>query len=177
MGMNARPFGDSANGRPPSPRAPRFVSLFNPIGRRLAGAGLMGPNALLTVRGRKSGVSRTNPVAFVEVDGRRWIIATFGDVNWARNLRAAGEATIMVKRRAQKVRATELSPDDGARFFREVLTPYVKRLRVGGLLLRLLGASDILTDPAGAARRRPVFELQPAASVDGRATVAAPDSR
>jgi deazaflavin-dependent oxidoreductase (nitroreductase family) len=142
-----------------SARAPFFVSLFNPIGRRLAGAGLMGPNALLTVRGRKSGISRTTPVAFVEVDGRRWIIATFGDVNWARNLRAAGEATITIKRRPYFVHAIELSPDESARFFREVLAPFVRRLPVGKLILRMLGAKDILTDPDGAARRRPVFEL------------------
>jgi deazaflavin-dependent oxidoreductase (nitroreductase family) len=142
-----------------SARAPFLVSLFNPIGRRLAGAGLMGPNALLTVRGRKSGIARTTPVAFVEVGGRRWIIATFGDVNWARNLRAAGEATITIKRRPQSVHAIELSPDEGAKFFREILAPYVKRLPVGKLILRLLGAADILTDPDGAARRRPVFEL------------------
>jgi len=177
MAMNAQPF-DGPGDRPPTPaRAPSFVSLFNPIGRRLAGAGLMGPNALLTVRGRKSGLSRTTPVAFVEVDGRRWIIATFGDVNWARNLRAAGEASITIKRRAEPVRATELSPEEGTRFFREVLAPYVKRLPVGGLLLRLLGATDILTDPEGAARHRPVFELRPAASGGGRARPAPPDSR
>jgi deazaflavin-dependent oxidoreductase (nitroreductase family) len=144
-------------------RAPLFVSLFNPIGRRLAGAGLMGPNALLTVRGRKSGLSRTTPVAFVEVDGHRWVIATFGDVNWSRNLRAAGEATITIKRRTEHVKAVELSPEDRARFFREVLMPYVKRVPLAGLILRLLGATDILTDPAGAAQRRPVFELKPTA--------------
>ena len=148
--------------KPGSPRAPRFVEIFNPIGRRRAGAGLMGPNAQLTVRGRVSGEPRTTPVAFVEVGGRRWIIATFGDVNWARNLRAAGEATFTVKRRAEAVRATELSPDEAARFFREVLAPYVRRIRVGGLLLRLLGATDLLADPDGAARHRPVFELHPA---------------
>ena len=161
MGMHAQPIGNGTDSRNVPERAPRFVSLFNPLGRRLARAGLMGPNALLTVRGRTSGVSRTTPVAYVEVDGRRWIIATFGDVNWARNLRAAGEATITVKRRAEHVHAMELSPEDAARFFREVLTPYVKRVPVGGLILRMLGAADILTDPAGAARHRPVFELRP----------------
>ena len=160
MSMQAQPIGDG-NDNPVSARAPFFVSLFNPLGRRLAAAGLMGPNALLTVRGRKSGVPRTTPVAFVEKDGRRWVIATFGDVNWARNLRAAGEATITIKRRKESVHAIELSPKDAARFFREDLRAYVTRLPVGGLLLRLLGATDILTDPEGAARRRPVFELRP----------------
>lgn len=156
MAMHAQSLDD---GGAPSARAPRFVSIFNPIGRRLARAGLMGPNALLTVRGRKSGVQRTTPVAFVEVDGRRWIIATFGDVNWARNLRAAEEATITVKRRPEQVRAIELSPTEGARFFRDVLGPYIKRVPAGGLVLRLLGASEILTDPDAAATIRPVFEL------------------
>lgn len=175
MAMHAQPVDNE--GRRESARAPRFVSIFNPIGRRLAGAGLMGPNALLTVRGRKSGVLRTTPVAFVEVGGRRWIIATFGDVNWARNLRAAGEATVMVKRRSQHVQAIELSPTEGAAFFRDVVGPYVKRLPIGGLLLRLLGATDILSDPEGAAQRRPVFELKPAASAGDLATPAEPGSR
>jgi len=177
MDTQAQPIRDGKDRRPASARAPRFVSLFNPLGRRLAAAGLMGPNALLTVRGRTSGVLRTTPVAFVEVDGRRWIIATFGDVNWARNLRAAGEATVTVKRRTERVRAIELSPEDRARFFREVVGPYVKKVPLGGLILGMLGARDIITDPDAAAQGRPVFELQSAASGDGRARAAAPGSR
>jgi deazaflavin-dependent oxidoreductase (nitroreductase family) len=177
MSMPAQPIGDGNDDRSTSARAPLFVTLFNPLGRRLAAAGLIGPNALLTVRGRKSSLLRTTPVAFVEQDGRRWVIATFGDVNWARNLRAAGEATITIKRRKEPVLAIELSHEDAARFFREELRPYVTRLAVGRLILRLLGASDILTDPDGAARHRPVFELRPAANVDGRARSAKPDWR
>jgi deazaflavin-dependent oxidoreductase (nitroreductase family) len=142
-------------------RVPGFVQAFNGIGRRLVSAGLLGPNVLLTVRGRKSGAPRSTPVALVEVGDRRWIIGTFGPVDWVLNLRAAREATITRKRRPEDVEAIELSPNEGAAFFREVVTPYVTRLPVGRLLLRFLGASDILTDPEGAARRRPVFELRP----------------
>jgi deazaflavin-dependent oxidoreductase (nitroreductase family) len=151
--------------------------LFNPVARRFVAAGLAGPNVLLTVRGRKSGVPRTTPVALVEIGGRRWIIGTFGDVNWVRNLRAAGEATVTIKGRIEAVQAEELSSTEGARFFREVLTPYVNRLRPGRLVLRLLGATDILSDPDGAARRRSVFELKPASSGGGPARSAAPGSR
>jgi deazaflavin-dependent oxidoreductase (nitroreductase family) len=141
-------------------RVPSFVGLFNPIARRVLRAGaFMGPNALLTVRGRKSGVARTTPVALVEIDGRRWVIGAFGETNWVRNLRAAGEATLSVGRRREEVRARELDVEARAAFFREVVGPYVRRLRVGGLLLAVLGARDILADPAGAARKRPVFEL------------------
>lgn len=119
----------------------------------------MGPNALLTVTGRKSGLPRTTPVALVDIGGRRWVVGTFGDVNWVRNLRAAGQATVSTGRRSEELAARELPLDEAAAFFRDVLGPYARGLRVGPLLLRLLGAGDILEDPAGSARRRPVFEL------------------
>lgn len=120
----------------------------------------MGPNALITVRGRKSGIPRTTPVALVVVDGRRWVIGTFGETNWVQNLRAAGEATITVGRLREDVKATELDAEERTAFFRDIIGAYVRRIRVGGLLLAVLGARDILTDPAGAAEHRPVFELR-----------------
>ena len=150
---------------PPSPgdriRVPFFVSLFNPFARRLLGAGLrLGPNTLLTVRGRTTGLPRTTPVALVEVDGRRWVIGTFGDVHWVKNLRAAGEGVITLNRRPLPVRAVELTPEETATFFRQVVGPYVARVPLGRVLIgSLLGARDILDDPAGAAAHHPVFEL------------------
>ena len=142
-------------------RAPGLVQIFNPIARRLLRLGpLLGPNALITIRGRKTGQPRTTPVALVSLGGRQWVIGTFGDTNWVRNLRAAGEATLTVGQTQTKVLATELDERAGAAFFRDMLQPYVRSLRIGPLLLRLLGARDILADPEGAARRRHVFELQ-----------------
>ena len=142
---------------------PGYVGLFNPIARRVLRTGpLLGPNALITVRGRKSGQPRTTPVALVEIDGRRWVIGTFGETNWVRNLRAAGDATLSVGRRREDVKANELAEDERIRFFRDVVTPYVKRLRIGTILLAVLGARDIVDDPAAAAAKRPVFELRAA---------------
>lgn len=147
-------------------RVPFYVPLFNPIARRLLRGGLpMGPNALLTVRGRTSGLDRTTPVAVVAIDGRRWLIGTFGEVNWVRNLRAAGEATLSLNRRAEAVQAVELSQPEAASFFKDVLAPYVARIPLGRFLLgTLLGAKELLTDPDGAAQHHPVFELRPQAS-------------
>jgi deazaflavin-dependent oxidoreductase (nitroreductase family) len=143
--------------------APSFVEVLNPLARRMLGIGIpMGPNALITVRGRKSGLDRTTPVALVEIGGKRWVIGTFGETNWVQNLRAAGEATITVARRREKVGATELSRDAGAVFFREVIGPYVRRIPLGmgrWMIGSVLGAKDILDDPTAAAERRPVFEL------------------
>src|SRR5690348_12992843 len=144
-------------------RAPSFVGLFNPIALRILRAGpLLGPNALITVRGRKSGAPRTTPIALVEIDGKRWVIGTFGDTNWVRNLRAAREATLTVGRNREEVVADELDVEDRARFFRDVIGPYVHRMRIGGLLLSILGAKEILDDPRAAAEHRPVFELRAA---------------
>src|SRR5919197_2808250 len=59
----------------------------------------VGPAVLLSVRGRKSGKFYTIPVALVEHSGTRWLVAAFGEVNWVRNLRAAGQAQLTRGRR------------------------------------------------------------------------------
>jgi deazaflavin-dependent oxidoreductase (nitroreductase family) len=144
-------------------RAPRFVSLFNPVVRRILKVGaLLGPNALITIPGRKTGVPHTTPVALIEIDGRRWVISPFGDVNWVRNLRAARRATLSVGDRRDAVLATELDSESRTAFFRDVLGPYVRSLPVGPVLLTILGARDILEDSRAASERRPVFELRAA---------------
>src|SRR5216683_2785361 len=149
-------------------RVPFYVPLFNPIARRLLRGGMpMGPNALLTVRGRTSGLDRTTPVAVVSIDRRRWVIATFGETNWARNLRAAGNATITVNRQAEPVSARELSTTEAEAFYRDTLAPYVNSIPLGlgrFMLGSLLGAKEMLTDPQAAAHHHPVFELRPATS-------------
>jgi deazaflavin-dependent oxidoreductase (nitroreductase family) len=142
---------------------PYIVKLVGPLAQRMMGAGLpQGPNALITVRGRKSGQARTTVVTVIEVSGRRYLIGTFGETNWVRNLHAAGEATLTVGRRTEYVRADELVGGDRVEFFRDVLGPYVRRMWVAPVLLRLLGATEILDDPAAAAEHRPVFELKAA---------------
>lgn len=143
-----------------SKSVPWFVERLNPIVNRMLGVGVsMGPNGLITVRGRTSGEPRTTPVAFVDIGGRRWVQSPFGEVNWVRNLRAAGEATITLGKRSQDVTAVELSKGEKVEFFREELGPYVRRMRGGRLLAGLLGVSDVLDDPVAAADRHPVFEL------------------
>src|SRR5438067_12048465 len=127
-------------------KAPSFVTFFNPITQRMLRLGrVLGPNALITVQGRKSGQPRTTPVALVEIQGRRWVIGTFGEVNWVRNLRAAGAATITVGKRKEAVTAVALSPQEGADFFAKVVGPYVRGMRLGRFLIgSVLGAGEIL---------------------------------
>jgi deazaflavin-dependent oxidoreductase (nitroreductase family) len=144
-----------------------LIRFSAPITRRLLSVGMsMGPNTLLTVRGRVSGQPRTAPVAVVELDGRRWVVGTFGEVNWVRNLRAARDAEIRVRGKPFRVNAVELGPDEAEAFFRTVVTAYLRRLpwlwRVVARVLVRVAAPEVFTDPARAASRRPVFELLPA---------------
>jgi hypothetical protein len=99
--------------------SPRGVfSFFNPVAKFLLTAGgPLGPNGLITITGRKSGLPRTTPVAVHAVAGRRW--APFGGVQWVRNLRVAGRATLTMRRRQEAVRATELDPTQHVAFFRD----------------------------------------------------------
>lgn len=140
---------------------PRVVPLLNHVAKPLVAAGLpMGPNGLLTVRGRTSGELRTTPLAIIEADGRRWIWSPWGDVHWVRNLRAAGQATITVRRKALDVRAVELDPVERVAFFRETFAPVARAMPFGARFARLLDGVDI-DDPVGAAKDRAVFELHP----------------
>ncbi|MGA7911769.1 MAG: nitroreductase family deazaflavin-dependent oxidoreductase [Candidatus Dormiibacterota bacterium] len=146
-------------------QAPAFIRLLERLVSRLIGVGIpFGPNALMTVRGRKTGEPRTTPVAIVEVDHRRWIQGAFGEVNWVRNLRAAGEATLTIGKRQEPVHTTELTKEEATAFFANVLGPYLRRLPlpVQWIMPPLLGLSDVLKDPTGAAERHPVFEIQAA---------------
>jgi deazaflavin-dependent oxidoreductase (nitroreductase family) len=139
---------------------PRWVfSSFNPIARFLMAAGVpLGFNGLITIRGRKSGLPRTTPVAIIEFSGRRWVWAPWGDVQWVRNLRAAGRASITVRRRQIEVLATELDATQRVAFCRDVLGPLARGLPFDVQFIRIVDSVD-LNDPVEAAEGRRVFEL------------------
>jgi len=140
-------------------KAPRFVRLLSPLLQPLIGRGLpAGPNVLITVPGRTSGIPRTTPVAIIEVDGRRWIWSPWGEVHWALNLRAAGRATMTVCGRKEDVDATELDEAERVVFFRDTFTPFVKAMRGGVAFVRLIDGV-VLDDPAEVASQTRVFEL------------------
>jgi deazaflavin-dependent oxidoreductase (nitroreductase family) len=143
-------------------RPPRGINVFNAIAKPLLAAGMpMGFNGLVTIRGRKSGEPRTTPVAIIESGDRRWIWAPCGEVNWVRNLRAAGRATIEVRKQTEDVIATELDPAQRLEFFRDVLRPLAKGMPGGMWFIRTIDGVD-LDRPQEAAENRPVFELHPA---------------
>jgi deazaflavin-dependent oxidoreductase (nitroreductase family) len=138
---------------------PRSVSLFSPVLKFLLTAGVpLGANGLITIPGRTSGLPRTAAVAIIKVGGRRWVWAPWGEVHWVLNLRAAGRATITVRRRREEVIATELDRTERVGFFRDVLAPYARSIPGGVTFIRLVDGVD-LNRPEHAADGRRVFEL------------------
>lgn len=116
-------------------------------------------NRLVTIRGRKSGIPRTTPLAVIEIGGRRWVWSPWGEVDWVRNLRAAGSASVRVGGRDEEVQATELDHAQRIAFFRDVIGPFARRIRPAVWLFRVVDGVDV-NDPVGAAEGRPVFELK-----------------
>ena len=142
-------------------RVPARVALFSPILKFLVAAGVpLGPNGLITIRGRKTGLPRTTALAIIAVGGRRWVWAPWGEVNWVRNLRAAGRATLTQRRRKEDVTATELDATQRVAFFRDILGPAARRIPLGVWFIRVVDGVDV-THPVEAAGGRRVFELRP----------------
>jgi deazaflavin-dependent oxidoreductase (nitroreductase family) len=106
-------------------QAPLFVRVANILTLTLLRAGfkLVGPGHypmyLLTVRGRKSGLPRTVPIAIIQRNGKRYVGSVYGIVDWVRNLRAAGEATLTRGRRSETVNVIALPPGEAALVLQE----------------------------------------------------------
>jgi deazaflavin-dependent oxidoreductase (nitroreductase family) len=146
---------------------PALIPLLNPLMHGLIGLGLpLGPRrapmVLLTVKGRKSGQPRTTAVNMFERDDSRYVLGTFGETDWVRNLRAAREAILIQRGRRLAVDAIELPIEDAAPVLQEALEPFL-RTRFGGQALRRyydVRPGAPLAAYIEEARRHPIFELR-----------------
>ncbi len=78
--------------------------------------------ALLTVRGRKTGLPRSFPVALAKREDEWLLVAVYGVSDWSRNLEAIREATITIARRTTLVHARRLGPEEAGSILRESMT-------------------------------------------------------
>jgi len=144
---------------------PSIVQFFNPLVRRLLALGLpMGPNVLMTVRGRKSGKAYTFPVATLEVEGREYLFSPFGEVQWVANLRASGEAIIRRGRTNRRMTAVELTPEAAAPKLAAGMKPVMGMPVFGSMIAGWYGLDRSSTpeDYLASARLHPAFALREA---------------
>src|SRR5882757_1761031 len=155
---------------------PAIVPLLNPVVASLLRIGLpMGPMILLTVRGRRTGLARTTPVGLFANDGRQYLFSTFGEVEWVRNVRVAGEVVLSRGRRRETFAAAELAPEDAAPVLRDAIAPYLAT--PGAFVLRRhfdVPAKPSLADFTREARRHPVFALRKEGPANNRGKVRNP---
>jgi len=145
---------------------PSIVHRLQPLVNAALRIGVpMGPNVLMTIRGRRSGLPRTVAVAILRADGRDVVFSPFGDVSWVHNLRAAGLAEIRRGRGRREVAAVELAPDEAARYLEIGLGEFMGAPVIGPMVAGWYGITRASTsaDYAAAARIHPAFALTDAA--------------
>jgi deazaflavin-dependent oxidoreductase (nitroreductase family) len=109
---------------------------------------------ILTVRGRRTGRRYSTPVQLV-IDGeRRWLVAPYGEREWVKNARAAGEVDLTRALKTTRHAVEEVGPDEAAPVLREYLrtTPVVRRF-FG------VDSDDPLDAFVAEAPRHPVFRV------------------
>ena len=137
----------------------RFPARHQPSGRPLAKRGLAGRHVyVLAVRGRKTGRRYETPVTLIE-DGDRWLVAPYGEVNWVRNARAAGEVELTRASRIETLGIEEAAAEQAA----PVLKRYLKQVAVVRPYFDVRPDSSIEAFTSEAPRQ-PVFRLTPRAS-------------
>jgi deazaflavin-dependent oxidoreductase (nitroreductase family) len=112
---------------------------------------------VLEVRGRKTGRTISLPVDALDLDGQRYLVCARGNSNWVRNVRTAGEVTLVRALRRHRYVARELPPDMRP----PILKAYLDRF--AGEVQRFFSVPKGSAVEAfdSLALRYPVFALQP----------------
>ncbi|MBY8885627.1 nitroreductase/quinone reductase family protein [Streptomyces sp. PTM05] len=111
---------------------------------------------VLAVRGRKTGDWRRTPVNPLTLDGRRYLVAPRGHVQWTHNMRAAGGGELWLGRSAERFTAVEVPDDDKP----AVLRAYLKRWKAEvGMFFDGVGPDSTDEQLREIAPKHPIFEI------------------
>jgi deazaflavin-dependent oxidoreductase (nitroreductase family) len=101
-----------------------FVKAMNSFFGLLASRGLIpGGTALLQVKGRRSGQTRSTAVTWIEHDSQRYLVAPRGNTEWVRNVKAAGGEASLKRGKSEQVRLEEVPVDQRA----PIIQTYLKK--------------------------------------------------
>lgn len=110
----------------------------------------------LEVRGRRSGRTTRFPLGMADVDGRWYLVSMLGECHWVRNVRAAGGAAHIRRRRSRPVLLVEVPTDERA----PILKRYVEKVPGGRPHVSVDRHAPVEAFDAIAARH-PVFRVDP----------------
>lgn len=119
------------------------------------------PMALLTVRGRKSGLPRTVPVALAPVADGWILISVYGVSDWSRNLDAAGRATVTQRGSATDVVVERVVGPIAASILRDAITGAPWLIRKMTAKYYQAGGDSPIEEWVREAEQHPVFRLTP----------------
>jgi len=135
--------------------------VFNPAVAAVTRLGIsVWGSRVLEVRGRKSGQPRRTPVNVLSIEGNSYLVAPRGDTQWARNLRASSECSLLIgPRRGKRFTATELGDEEKP----PILRAYLKRWKFEvGVFFDGVGPESSDSELLEAASKHPVFRLSAA---------------
>ena len=132
----------------------------NVMNRAVAGLVRMGVSVwgarILEVPGRRSGEPRRTPVNLLELDGVRYLVSPRGHTQWVRNMRVAGGGVLILGRRREPFRATEVPLDETP----PIMRAYLRRWRAEvGVFFGGVGPDAPDADLRRIAPDHPVFRL------------------
>lgn len=131
--------------------------VLNPVVGAFVRAGVAPRTAfILTTRGRRTGTPRSTPVVLQEHEGRRYLVAPYGEVGWVHNARAHGRVTLTRAGSSDDVDVVEVDSGEAAL----VLKRYLSRWWPAVAPYFKVGPSDPVEAFAAEAARHPVFRLQ-----------------
>lgn len=109
---------------------------------------------LLTVKGRITGNPHSVPVVLIEEGEKRWLVSPYGEVDWAKNARAAGTVRLSRRNLQEDLAIRELPLEEAAPVLKKYLEAYP--LTKSYFDVEVDSPLDEFVEEA---RSRPVFEL------------------
>jgi len=141
-------------------RPTRLGKALNSVNAWLSGLGLLPPILVtLQVNGRRSGRLRSNVLVPATYAGHRFLVSMLGeDVEWVRNVRAAGGQAFIKRGKAQPILLTEVPARERA----PILKAYCEVATSGRHHFPLPPTAPIF-EFAAIAAQYPVFRIDPRA--------------
>jgi deazaflavin-dependent oxidoreductase (nitroreductase family) len=110
---------------------------------------------MLTVRGRKTGRTYSIPVTLIEHPEALWLVSPYGEVNWVKNARSAGEVLLSRGGKDETYKIVPAMPVDAA----PILKEYIGKEGIVRPYFDVTPESS-LEEFAKEAPRHPVFRLE-----------------